>query len=220
MTTMTAPAFRIRTPAVVAGLVLALAPLAASSATFDLAAAAADAKAERGAESYFSEVMPDGWTVDGITLTTSSDAWLDGPWRRGVSAGLGVCNAPDGDCNGSPFDGINAGEQLTLKFSEPVRATWTIRETGPLYASGGPDHTLREDDVILNGVRRSVAGGVLVGDGYLTEWTFGVPDDEPFNRGIYLAAAEIAPIPLPAAGLGLLAGLTGLGALRMGRVAR
>lgn len=211
---------------------LAALPLAAPAATFDLAALADAVKAERGgSEATWSEAMPDGWTVDGLTLDVDGPGWLDGGFvsRAGwetVAAGLGSCNAPSGRCDKSDFDGIREpGERIVLMFDRVVSAAWTIRETLPDFLRGGPggtvpDHTLSDGCARVNGVDRAVTGGALVTGERSATWVF-----EPCAEGrsdYYVAAVEAtpAPVPLPAGVWLLGAALAGLGAVRVGRAGR
>ena len=193
---------------------------AASAATFDFGALADRSRVD-GKEFYFSEVKKDGWSVDGITVTTSANAWLDGGFRsRGFTsapAGLGACNAPKGRrCDGSDWDGIrDAGEKLVVMFDQVISAMWTIRETTPAFHAGtAPDHTLANGCAKVNGVEREVIGGRFADDlGSAASWSF-----EPCATGgsdFYVTAAEAdvppAPVPLPAGGALLGTALAGLG---------
>ena len=193
---------------------------AASAATFDFAALAAETKAREGRELLWSEAMPDGWTVGGITVTAGEGAYLDGPMTsRGydnASAGLGSCNDPSGDCNKSDFDGVrDAGERLMVMFDAVVSAVWTLRETTPAWDGGtGPDHTLADGCARVNGVEREVRGGAFLDDlGASASWSF-----EPCAEGstdFYVAAAEASitpsPVPMPAGVVLLGTALAGLG---------
>ena len=192
----------------------------ASAATFDFADLAARKKAELGAETYFADTMPDGWTVDGITATTSANAWLDGPFTsRGfdhASSGLGACSDPSGDCNASDFDGVrDAGEVLSVFFDKVISAVWTLRETTDAFdARTGPDHTLANGCARVNGVERRIVEGTVQGDlGASAAWSF-----EPCATGgtdFYVTAAEASlapsPVPLPAGALLLGTAIAGLG---------
>ena len=209
------------TTALVAPLALgvALCAGAASAATFDFAALAATEKAARGKEVMFSEAMPGGWTVDGITVTTSANGFLDGPFRsRGfdhASSGLGACNDPSGDCNASDWDGVReAGETLSIFFSQVVAAAWTLRETTPPFQAGtGPDHTLVDGCAMVNGVERTVSGGAVQGDlGASDTWSFRTCAS---GGDFYVSAADasvpVSPVPVPAGAVLLGTALAGLG---------
>ena len=192
---------------------------AATASTFDFGALA-DQTRKGGKEHYFSEVMSDGWTVDGITVRTSDNAWLDGGFRsRGFTsrpAGLGACNDPSGRCDASDYDGVrDVGERLSVMFDTVISAVWTLRETtAAWYAGTGPDHTLVDGCARVNGVERAVRGGAFV-DGAITAASF---DFEPCTGGgtdYYVTAAEVSPTPSPVpvpAGVVLLGtALAGLG---------
>ncbi len=192
----------------------------ASAAVFDFSDLSARVKAREGRELLWAEAMPDGWSVDGITVTAGEGAFLDGPFRsRGfdnASSGLGLCNDPSGDCNKSDFDGVrDAGERLTIMFDTVVSAAWTLRETTAAWAARtGPDHTLANGCAKVNGVEREIRGGALLGDLLASaSWAF-----EPCAQGgtdFYVTAAAVEPVPAPVpvpAGIVLLgSALAGLG---------
>ena len=192
---------------------------AASAATFDFGALADDTRT-KGKEFYFSEVMPDGWTVDGITARTSANAWLDGGFRSqgftSAPAGLGACNSPSGRCDASDWDGVRElGERLSVMFDTVISAVWTIRETTPAYHAGtAPDHTLANGCAKVNGVEREVRGGAFTASlGPAATWDF-----EPCAGGasdFYVTAAEVttgpSPVPVPAGAVLLGTALAGLG---------
>ena len=214
-----------------AGFILLPLAAPAASITFDFGALADEVKGREGRELLFAEAMPDGWTVGGVTVTASPGAFLDGAWRRGArtfpASGLGLCNDPSGECNGSDWDGIrDIGERLTLTFSQPVRwLSATMRET-PLGAAAENFATL-DDHVLANGAIRvgtehdaletvlvqmgEVSG--LDAFGYATSWSFdpretGLGFDGYLRSAIVEALPEpepLAPVPLPA-GAALLAG--------------
>ena len=199
---------------------LALCAGTASATTFDFGDLADEVKKREGRELLFAEAMPNGWTVDGITVATSANAFLDGGFasRGFVSrpSGLGACNAPSGDCNASDWDGVReAGEVLTVMFDRVLAAVWTLRETTDAWRNGtGPDHTLAEGCARVNGQDRRLAGGAFVDDlGAAATWTF-----EPCSTGgsdYYVTAAEVptppAPVPAPAGAVLLGSALLGLG---------
>lgn len=199
---------------------LALSAGVASAATFDFGQLADEVKRDQGRELMFGEAKPDGWIVDGITVTTSANGFLDGGFAsRGFTSqpsGLGACNAPSGDCNASDWDGVReASEVLEVMFDRVVAAMWTLRETTDSWRRGeGPDHTLANGCAKVNGVERAVAGGAFTDDlGAHSTWTF-----EPCSGGgsdYYVTAASVptppAPVPLPAGAVLLGTALAALG---------
>lgn len=195
---------------------------AGHAATFDFGALADDSR-RKGKEVFFHEAMPQGWTVDGITVTTSRNAWLDGGFGSGLyasaPAGLGACNAPSGRCDASDFDGIrDSGERLSVFFSRLVETTWTLRQTTDAYRKGkGPDHTLANGCAIINGERFKVRDGA-VRDFDVRAATYHF---EPCGKtDFYVTAVEAtppAPVPVPAALPLMGAALAGLALLRRRR---
>ena len=143
-----------------------------------------------------------GLTVDGVTVTGSPGTYADG-YSGGRPAGLGWCV---GACAGSALDNIGPGDPaVELTFSEKVRLT------GFEFRDG--DHYLLNGKVAVNGATYSVLNGLIDGwkpDAADTTHSFGYVDGDP----IYLRAATVAAVPLPA-GLALM--LTGIAALGLVR---
>lgn len=193
----------------------------APAATFDFGLLADSEKSKYGHENYFRDVRPNGMTVDDITVTTSDNAWLDGSFNaRGFfspAAGIGGCSRRLG-CDANDTDGIREpGEVVSIFFSQLVDATWTFRETPPSFYEGtSGDHTLTQGCVMVNGQRYGTSEGQLgfsIRDSRFDFENCGERGgSRPYSSDFYVTSvdAEVAPIPLPAAGLMLLAAIGGL----------
>lgn len=203
--------------ATIAAAFAALVAGPASATTFDFAQWALDNSQGR------TEVPFTGMTVDGVTVTASTNAGYvhaDAYSRAGSpSAGIGPCQIDD--CNGRGEDGFAAGETLTLTFDMPVHLTGIVlRESAAGRVSGDPDHTLAQGTFGLQGqVWQVVDGAPLDLPTFTgTEFTFSF-GDETTGSDYYLSAvtAELAPVPVPAAGVLLLGALGGLAMVRRKR---
>ena len=136
-------------------------------------------------------------------------------------AGLGVCSdlvpdigPGDNDCDPGSDDNLRGGEELFLSFDSAFNLSGLkLRAEGHGWLSGAVT------------VLFAVNGGTLMDYTYaeLTAKTFSNVTSMRFAYGgnapdqYYLSAATVVPVPLPAAGLMLLAGLGALGAARRRR---
>jgi hypothetical protein len=150
------------------------------------------------------------------SLGTSADAYFDSSL-----AGLGVCSSPTcksgvagavtDDDNAGPIGGFGGTgtETLSLAFSQDVSFTELVFRRR--------DHALANGAIDINGSSFSIANGSLgaaslAALGLASQFDF---TSVPVGTGgteFYISSASVAPVPLPAAGMLLVAAMLGLGA--------
>ena len=178
-------------------------------------------------------------TFDGVTVGLNAGSFF--PYLDSKNAGLGVCqNVTDfsngGESNrcasGAGDDNVTNGEAITLSFSSAFTLSDLLfTGEGHSYSAGVQPLTTAETLLFsINGeglARYTFAELSTMTFDNVMSFTlafdaapFDVSDDRNLARmdqQFYLAAATVVPVPLPAAGLMLLAGLGALGAARRRR---
>jgi hypothetical protein len=222
---------------VVAGVVLAVGATAASATTIDFT------KASTGTSGTAGNV---GWTLTagtnvGIAGTANNSQLFDGQGSNLASTGLalqrdgyGVRSALDKQTSDDEISSMKKGsEYLQLTFD------WAVKLTGAsfldLFIAANGDfeegYAETDDGTIIafsaadlansGGSRRAgYAGGTFAG--IITQsikFYIGLGNDAQGVADGALASVDIAPVPVPAAGLLMLGGLGGLAALRRRKTA-
>lgn len=215
-------------------LALALpAPALAATVTLDLAEIADAYEDSTGREGTWAEATGGDVVRGGVTVSLSSpngDVWMDTDFGRNATPGAGVCTAP---CDRDPQDSIFPGETLIVSFSRSVDLLSAFLRHTPLafdLQGRGPDHVPYSGGALFNGVAVTAVDGFVNLSGLgsvstLSLTPFTDATDEPrlyltsvtFETGSTGPAIVPTPIPLPAAGVLLLAGMGGLAALRTRR---
>lgn len=170
-------------------------PSLAPAATFDFGAIGTAFDNAQGFEGSWEEVTGGSIERDGVTVTATTDATyihFDSSWRLGPDAGIGPCGIAD--CNRSGEDGFGPDETITLLFSEPVSMTSLLfRQSDPGRSAPDPDHTPAEGSFLLDGVTRSVTGGVAeLPPDPAASWDFGYAGTD-----YYIETMVVEPLPPP-----------------------
>jgi hypothetical protein len=212
---------------------LAMTAGAAQAATFDFAAIADAYWNEAGREGSFAQVkgsaagaaLTDGG-VEVVAANGNGEAYGFFDHRSGGKpGGLGVCSqgfnmAGDSLCSTgvsgatTSDDNITSGESLELVFSQSVSFTdLLIRDA---------DHNKANGTIRIDGNQYLVADGMLspvdlAALGTKSMFTFAYDDGSQLATQLYVSAASVSPIPVPAAFGLLAAALGGLGAARRRR---
>lgn len=203
--------------------ILALGAQGATAATFDFIDIADTYKAAHGGkEGSFAQVLaftPGKFMDGGISITNidagNDHAFFDGSDGSGP-AGLGVCSSGfkvsgQSQCssaggNNTADDNVTVGEMFSLFFNKVVGLTnLSFLDAGHKAVNG---------TVEINGSSYAVTNGSLNAAAYSMLGNASQHDFAYNGSEFYLSTATVAPVPLPAAGLMLLAGLGGFGALR------
>ncbi|MDB5661594.1 MAG: sorting protein [Cypionkella sp.] len=190
-----------------AALVLSLAPL--SAATVDFAAGTAAGGTVAGGPSYTTSALATGILNGGGAVVTKT------------VNGLGVNGMPDSNPNQIDGSPIGSAETLTITFS------WAVKLLS--ISMGLIDSNDDMEWSVNNGswttVGSTIPASILIGLNNVTSFSVrakGTFWQDGFilgNDDFTLKSANISPVPLPAAGLLLVAGLGGLAALRRKRKA-
>lgn len=165
--------------------------------------------------------VDDGTVIvfDGLAVTFSASgpgggfAYFDDLFD-GLPAGLGVCETLAGPapapCGPGADDNINAGESVTLTFSEEVSLS--------AFSFSGEEHVSLNaslSTLLINGISFTFADvfnftpAVAAAVANLLSVTFAYGGSAPAE--FYINSFSATPVPLPAAAPLLLAGIAGLG---------
>lgn len=169
----------------------------------------------------------DSLMIDGLNVTFTATG-TNGPGQEVAAyldhddAGLGVCSnwtataaVNDNECNPSSDDNVTSGESVTLTFDNLIES-FTISSFNDSQHNSLAGST---DTLLINGIEYSFTDALGATFSGTDSITFAFDDVSGNGSQFYVGVAEVALVPLPAAGLLLLAGMGGLAAMRRRRKA-
>jgi len=176
-------------------------------------------------------VMGINWTMSASGVLNNSQLYDGVGAKNAAQVASGLSFQTDGYGVGAKDDEITTSakskEWITISFAKPVllKAVYWLdlfiaanqgsKEVGQVTTSNGDSYQTSAVQVV-NGARPGFAGSMINSGKWITSLTFSVLDsnDAYGFADAALAGVEVAPVPVPAAGALMVAGLGGLAALR------